>query len=105
MHTEAMVAAVLCVAILALFAGGIGTAHAKTKAIDTDVKFTQIEVDGGSIAKISTNQSLPNNASTPATVELDLPDDLKGNSDSFPMTGAEGPSSPAMRSTTRSPHV
>lgn len=65
-------------------------AQAATAGTIDSVDFVKDEFPGGSTQEIKVKWSAPDNPSTPLTISIDLPPELQGITDSFPMTGADG---------------
>lgn len=74
-----------------------------TTATITDLKFTDEVLEFGRDAELTGNWSLPNNPATPAGFILDLPADLRGQTDTFPLTETSDPNSPRVGECTLTP--
>lgn len=61
-----------------------------TDATITDIAFTQSTVQEGKEARLDVSWTLPDNPETPAGFVVDLPPELQGTNDSFPLTAPDG---------------
>jgi hypothetical protein len=72
----------------------VSAAHAappyETEATLTSVSFAKSEIVSGERAQLNGSWSLPNDAATPAGFVVDLPAELRGLTDSFPLRDAAG---------------
>ncbi|MFV0451332.1 MAG: DUF5979 domain-containing protein [Propioniciclava sp.] len=87
-------AALAAVAAMMLVVGGAASAMADppyaTEATLSSVSFEASEVSTGSYAQISANWSLPDRATTPAGLVMDLPAELQGRPAGFPVLDQNG---------------
>ncbi|GAA1322668.1 DUF5979 domain-containing protein [Leucobacter albus] len=67
-----------------------GAATAATVGDITSVEFTNDEFAGGSRQEINVTWSVANNPTPPLSVSIDLPPELRGYTDRFPATAADG---------------
>ncbi|UOQ58782.1 DUF5979 domain-containing protein [Leucobacter allii] len=83
-------------ALVALLAFGAGAPAAQaappwqTEATVTSIEFTSTEVASGSDAELQGTWSLPDNPATPAGFAVELPAELQGLSDDFPLLDPQG---------------
>ncbi|WP_420111695.1 DUF5979 domain-containing protein [Pseudactinotalea sp.] len=61
-----------------------------TDATITSAEFTQDSTTQGSTAELNLSWTLPDHAATPAGLVVDLPPELQGRTDSFPMLDPDG---------------
>jgi len=85
------------IAALAAIAAGIGAAGPASAAADyatnatiDGLRFTSQTVTSGSAAELSGAWSLPDSPTTPAGFVVDLPPELQGRSDGFPLLAPDG---------------
>lgn len=76
--------------VLGLAVTAPAPAHAATDMSIDNVYFENDSFPDGSRQALHVNWSLPDNASAPATLVLDLPDEIRGYADSFTMVGPNG---------------
>lgn len=87
-------------AIVALLAGLVGLAVAPlpasaappytTEATLSSIQFAESTIQSGTKAELTGAWSLPDSPATPAGFVVDLPDDLQGLEDAFPLLDADG---------------
>lgn len=85
------------IAAVAAIAGGISAAvpasaaaEYTTNATIDGLRFTSQTVTSGSAAELSGTWSLPDSPTTPAGFVVDLPPELQGRSDGFPLLAPDG---------------
>ena len=84
------------VAVMTLLAAAVGIPAAATAADDAttatieSLSFASGTVESGTLAAIEGSWSLPDHPATPAGFTVDLPEELHGNTDSFPLRAPDG---------------
>lgn len=63
-----------------------------TEATVTNLRFVQESVESGSMTRMTADWSLPDAPATPAGFTIDLPTELSGRGETFPITDQEDPS-------------
>lgn len=88
----AAVIGMLAVGLISVLGAGSAAAEPpyQTDAAITSIDFTNETIQSGSLAQIQATWSLPDNAASPAGLQIELPPALQGRVDSFPMLDDDG---------------